>query len=82
MLFGRSCTKSYFDAYMNEMKKINFSAYGYLVGIPSLAWSRHVFSPTLKSIELTKNFSELLNIMILGAREKPIISLVESIRKM
>ena len=66
---------------MNEIKKISVEAYEYLVVIPTKHWSRHAFPTRSKSRMLLNNCCESFNNVLREARGKPIISLMEWIRR-
>ncbi|XP_057526298.1 uncharacterized protein LOC130805540 [Amaranthus tricolor] len=62
-------------------QNISVEAYEYLAAIPAKHWSRHAFSSRSKSGMLLNNFCESFNNVLVEAREKPIISLMEWIRR-
>ena len=66
---------------MNEIKKISVEAYEYLASIPTKHWSRHAFPTKSKSGMLLNNCCESFNNVLREARGKPIISLMEWIRR-
>ncbi|XP_057526227.1 uncharacterized protein LOC130805469 [Amaranthus tricolor] len=66
---------------MNEIKNISVEAYEYLAAIPAKHWSRHAFSSRSKSGMLLNNCCESFNNVLVEARGKPIISLMEWIRR-
>ncbi|XP_021747335.1 uncharacterized protein LOC110713178 [Chenopodium quinoa] len=79
----------YYNAYGQTdfevaMESINFlseEAYDYLANIPPQHWSRHAFSPTCKSNMLLNNLCETFNAVIRDARDKPILTQMEWLRR-
>ncbi|XP_075504457.1 uncharacterized protein LOC142541888 [Primulina tabacum] len=67
---------------MEDMKKINHDAYIWLEKKPEQHWSKTYFSAIPKCDILLNNMCECFNSMILDAREKPIISMFETIRNL
>ncbi|XP_056688012.1 uncharacterized protein [Spinacia oleracea] len=66
------------------MECINFlseDAHEYLANIPTQHWSRHAFSPNCKSNMLLNNMCETFNAVIKEAREKPILTQMEWLRR-
>lgn len=72
---------SFIDA-MSEMQKIDEKAYEWLIEKHPSEWSRSHFSPLPKCDMLVNNILECFNAMIQDAREQPLISCVESVRKL
>ena len=66
---------------MNKIKAISVDAYAYLVAILAFHWSRHAFPTRCKSGMLLNNCCESFNNVLREARGKPIISLMEWIRR-
>ena len=66
---------------MNAIKKIFVDAFEYLNAIPPKRWSRHAFLNRSKSGLLLNNCCESFNNVLREARGKPIISLMEWIRR-
>ena len=66
---------------MNVIKNISIDAYAYLAAIPAKHWSRHAFCSRSKSGMLLNNICEAFNNVLVEARAKPIISLMEWIRR-
>ena len=66
---------------MNQIKNISVQAYEYLAAIPAKHWSRHAFPIRSKSGMLLNNCCESFNNVLVEARGKPIISLMEWIRR-
>lgn len=70
-----------FDAEMDELKFLNSAAHSYLSSIPAKHWSRHAFSTHCKSNMLLNNMCETFNNVIKEARDKPILTHMEWMRK-
>ncbi|XP_019184396.1 PREDICTED: uncharacterized protein LOC109179346 [Ipomoea nil] len=71
----------FYDA-MAEIKGLDVEAYKWLSDKHPSEWSRSHFTPYSKCDALVNNISESFNAMLLDAREKPLISCLESIRKL
>ncbi|CAA0815794.1 Unknown protein, partial [Striga hermonthica] len=65
---------------MDEMKSRDDKAFQWLAQVPPCHWSRSHFSTHSKSDILYNNYSESFNSMILSARKKPILELLEHVR--
>ncbi|XP_021856243.2 uncharacterized protein [Spinacia oleracea] len=78
---ARSSTKWHFDSQMESIKLLSVEAYKYLNGIPPCHWSRHAFSTKSKSGMLLNNCCESFNNVIRDARSKPILSMMEWLRR-
>ncbi|XP_058733836.1 uncharacterized protein LOC131605506 [Vicia villosa] len=65
---------------MREMRKVNEEAYKHLLNVPPRFWSKSMFKYNTKSDVLVNNMSETFNSVILGARQKPIVTMLEEIR--
>ncbi|XP_021743218.1 uncharacterized protein LOC110709314 [Chenopodium quinoa] len=61
--------------------KLSQEAYDYLVNIPTQSWSRHAFSSNCKSNMLLNNVCETFNAVIRPARDKPILTQMEWMRR-
>ncbi|XP_075520701.1 uncharacterized protein LOC142553992 isoform X2 [Primulina tabacum] len=71
-----------FKRRMEDLKKINHDAYIWLSKKPEQHWSKAYFSTIPKCDILLNNMCECFNSMILDAREKPIISMFETLRNL
>ncbi|RZB85018.1 hypothetical protein D0Y65_025596 [Glycine soja] len=74
---------TYHEAYLEKMaqlKEINEAAHKYLVDIGEQHWSKHAFKTYAKCDVLMNNLSESFNAIILLAREKPIVTMLEWIQ--
>jgi hypothetical protein len=76
-----SYTDIEFRHHMEEIKKLNHAAFEYLEKIDPSGWSRSWFSDYPKCDLLVNNISECFNSYILKARDKPILTMLEMIRK-
>ncbi|XP_014499459.1 uncharacterized protein LOC106760551 [Vigna radiata var. radiata] len=68
------------EAVMREIKDVNADAFKYLLAIPPRFWSRSRFTGKAVCDTLVNNMSEAFNSVILSARGKPIITMMEDIR--
>ena len=66
---------------MDELKKLCPKAYEYLDNVDPSMWSRSYFTDHSKSDLLVNNLSESFNSYILDARDKPIVTMIEKIRR-
>ncbi|KAK8538965.1 hypothetical protein V6N13_022112 [Hibiscus sabdariffa] len=64
---------------MAELKALYVSAFDWLKGNDPAQWSKSHFSPRSKCDMLLSNLSECFNKMILEARDKPILTLMEMV---
>uniref|UniRef100_A0A2N9EU15 CCHC-type domain-containing protein n=1 Tax=Fagus sylvatica TaxID=28930 RepID=A0A2N9EU15_FAGSY len=74
-------TEFEFDAHMAELKKLSPPAYEYLSKIPVATWSRSRFTKNPKSDLIVNNLSECFNSYILDVRDKPILTMIDTIRR-
>lgn len=65
---------------MREIRTINPEAHTYLIKNSPRFWSKSYFTYNSKCDVLVNNMSETFNSVILGPREKPIITMFEEIR--
>ena len=79
---ARAATTSEFRFHIDEMRKIDEEAARWLEERDPTTWSRHKFSPIAKCGALQNNIAESFNSAILPARDKPIITMMETIRRM
>jgi hypothetical protein len=66
---------------MEQLKVINENAFNFLDKIDPSGWSRAWFNSYPKCDLLVNNISECFNSYILKARDKPILTMMEMIRK-
>ena len=69
-----------FERRMQEMKDLDVKAWEYLADINPAQWSKSHFSSRALCDCLANNLSESFNAMILEARDKPILAMLEWIR--
>ena len=69
-----------FERRMQELKDLDVKAWKYLTDINPAQWSKSHFSSRALCDCLANNLSESLNAMILEARDKPILAMLEWIR--
>ncbi|XP_058766938.1 uncharacterized protein LOC131640561 [Vicia villosa] len=66
---------------MNELKGVDPKAWAWLLAVPPKCWCKHAFSFYPKYDVLMNNIAESFNATILVARDKPILTMYEWIRK-
>ena len=69
-----------FKRRMQELKDLDVKAWEYLANINLAQWSKSHFSSRVLCDCLANNSSESFNAMILEARDKPILAMLEWIR--
>ena len=74
-------TEEEFRRHMEELKGLNEDAYEFLNKVDPSMWSRAWFNEFPKCDLLVNNISECFNSYILKARDKPILTMLEMIRK-
>ncbi|XP_027171683.1 uncharacterized protein LOC113771283 [Coffea eugenioides] len=83
--FFWKAAKSYdvvgYNEAMASIKDINIAAWRYLDKIPRSSWCRYVFSSELKCDHVTNNFTESFNNWVGDFRGKPILTLVDGLRR-
>ncbi|CAJ2636458.1 unnamed protein product [Trifolium pratense] len=82
-LMWKAANATYVNAWhreMQEIKTINIEAFKHLIKIPPRHWSKSYFTPEAKCDTLVNNMSEAFNSVIVGARAKPIVTMLEEIR--
>jgi hypothetical protein len=83
MLMWRAARATYHRAWereMHEIKKVDLEAHKHLIKIAPRYWTKAYFKPGPKCDTLVNNMSEAFNSVIVKAREKPIVTMVEEIR--
>ena len=65
---------------MNKMKALSIAAYQWLQEKDPSQWSKSHFSTIVKCDMFLNNLSESFNMFILDAKDKPILTLMETIR--
>ncbi|XP_052735579.1 uncharacterized protein LOC108341574 [Vigna angularis] len=82
-LTWRAATSTYPQAWEREMlkiKEVNIETYKYLIGIPPRFWLRYRFTGQAMTDTLDNNISEAFNSVLVHARGKPNITMMEDIR--
>uniref|UniRef100_A0ACD5VMN3 Uncharacterized protein n=1 Tax=Avena sativa TaxID=4498 RepID=A0ACD5VMN3_AVESA len=69
-----------FDVAMEEMNKEDKEAWEWMCKIPPRHWARHALDTNCKTDLVVNNISEVFNSYILKVRDKPIVTMIESIR--
>ncbi|XP_058726866.1 uncharacterized protein LOC131598245 [Vicia villosa] len=64
-----------------ELKAVDPKAWAWLMAVPTKSWCKHAFSFYPKCDVLMNNIAESFNATILNARDKPILTMCEWIRK-
>ncbi|KAK8594980.1 hypothetical protein V6N13_015889 [Hibiscus sabdariffa] len=77
---GRATYQKEFEDAMAELKVVSNDAFNWLNGKDPSQWSKSHFPSFYKSDMLLSNLSECFNKMILEARDKPILTLMEMVR--
>ncbi|XP_021714957.1 uncharacterized protein LOC110682915 [Chenopodium quinoa] len=78
---ARSTNKADFDAQLESIRLLDEEAFNYLDAIPPQHWARHAFSTFSKLNMLLNNLCETFNAVIRDARDKPVITCLEWIRR-
>lgn len=78
---ARACNEVDFKVAMEEIKGLSEECHKYLIDSDPSTWSRHAFGHHTKSDMLLNNICESFNAYILPAREKPVLSMFEWIRR-
>ncbi|XP_074298337.1 uncharacterized protein LOC141629194 [Silene latifolia] len=78
---AKAYTKPEFDQHMEVMKGMTVGAFNYLSSIPTKHWCRHAFGTICKSAMMLNNCAESFNNVIRKCRDKPIIELMEWLRR-
>ncbi|KAH9622115.1 hypothetical protein KSS87_021471 [Heliosperma pusillum] len=78
---ARAYTKEEFEEHMKEIKKMSVGAHAYLSVIPTKHWCRHAFNTRCKSSMMLNNCCESFNNTLKKCRDKPVLSIMEWIRR-
>ena len=78
---AKATTQWEFEQHVHVMEQIDPDAYRWLMAVPSRFWSRHAFRTLPKCDMLLNNLSDTFNAFILESRDKPIIQMLEMMRK-
>ena len=74
-------TKATFESYMKQMEIVSKEACVDLRGKSPMQWARHAFPYYPKCDMLLNNICETFNSNIVEAREKPLVNMLETIRR-
>ncbi|KAM6564850.1 hypothetical protein CsatB_009362 [Cannabis sativa] len=77
---ARSTIPAHFDQRMKEIKDINEGAYNWLAAKQKSEWTKAYFKEGVKCDMLLNNMCESFNMAIMDGRDKPIVTLLETIR--
>ena len=75
---ARATTPAVFERKMKDLKDVNERAYNWLAAKNPSEWSKSHFKESVKCDMLLNNVCESFNGAILDARDKPIVTLLES----
>ncbi|XP_021755278.1 uncharacterized protein LOC110720549 [Chenopodium quinoa] len=70
-----------FEVAMESIRLLSEDAYEYLANLPTQHWSKHAFSDFCKSNMILNNVCGTFNAVIKDARDKPILTQMEWMRK-
>ena len=70
-----------FEASMRELQAISPEAHAWLRVVPTNLWARYTFSSRTKCDILTNNICESFNQYVKEARQEPILTMFENIRR-
>ncbi|XP_010532460.1 PREDICTED: uncharacterized protein LOC104808479 [Tarenaya hassleriana] len=73
--------QAHYDAYLEEMKQINEQAYEAVLHAEPHQWARSFFKSDSHCEDVVNNLSESFNMTIRDARLRPMIDMLEMIRK-
>ncbi|XP_074313690.1 uncharacterized protein LOC141648880 [Silene latifolia] len=77
----KTYTKEEFEKYMAEMKEMSVPGFTYLNLIPTKHWARPAFSTKCKSGMMLNNCCESFNNVLRKCKDKPVLELLEWIRR-
>ncbi|XP_059654751.1 uncharacterized protein LOC132301519 [Cornus florida] len=78
---ARACTEADFEQHMRNIRQINVEAHDWLRKVPPHLWSKSAFNFTSKNDVVINNMCESWNSVILEVRDKPIMYMLEWIRR-
>jgi len=78
---ARASNAMIFQHHMKVIQGMDAGAYRYLNDINPASWSRHAFSTHSKSNMLLNNLAETFNAWIKDSRDKPLLTMLEMIRR-
>ncbi|XP_059654316.1 uncharacterized protein LOC132301040 [Cornus florida] len=78
---ARAYTEANVEQHMRKIRDLNVEAYEWLRKVPAILWSMSGFTQTSKCDMVINNICESWNVVIVDARDKPIIYMLEWIRR-
>ena len=78
---ARAGSKAKFMERMKSLGEDSMEAVSWLMKEPCEKWARHAFDCDIKSDHITNNMSECFNNWIKDERDKPILTLLEHLRR-
>lgn len=78
---ARASNAMTFQHHMKVIQVMDAGAYRYLNDINPASWSRHAFSTHSKSNMFLNNLAETFNAWIKDSRDKPLLTMLEMIRR-
>ncbi|XP_059626731.1 uncharacterized protein LOC132269519 isoform X2 [Cornus florida] len=78
---ARAYTEVDFQQHVTKMRELNVEAHDWLTKVPVHLWSRSAFTDTSKNDLVINNICESWNVVIVEARDKPIIYMLEWIKR-
>ncbi|XP_060971607.1 uncharacterized protein LOC115712288 isoform X1 [Cannabis sativa] len=78
---ARATTPAEFERRMKDLKEVNERAYNWLAAKTPSEWSKSHFKEGVKCDMLLNNCCESFNHAIMEARDKPIVTMLESLRQ-
>nr|XP_027118482.1 uncharacterized protein LOC113735689 [Coffea arabica] len=78
---ARAYLPCHYESKMRELHLVAPEAHAWFSSIPANLWARHTFSPRTKCDLLSNNICESFNQYIKDAREEPILTMFEAIRR-
>ena len=78
---AKASTRAAFESYMKQMEIVSKEACDDLRGKSPMQWARHAFPYYPKCDMLLNNICETFNSKIVEAREKPLVNMLETIRR-
>ncbi|GAA0151466.1 hypothetical protein LIER_10180 [Lithospermum erythrorhizon] len=76
---ARAASVLYFEAHMEEIRKMSVDAFDALDKIDKKKWTRCAFRPGSNCPMLVNNWAEAFNVVIIKARDQPIIAMLNTI---
>lgn len=80
-IIARATHARVFKHHMKVIQKMDVGACWYLSDVNPSSWSRHAFPTQSKSDMLLNKLAEIFNVWIKEARDKPLLTILEMIRR-